>query len=87
VKSRRTRPPGDTGWRITPLGVVVLLGFVGCLVLGAATGAVIFWVVACLLLALAAGGYFTSLPNTWRAGGGDDYYGPTGRRVTPPDDE
>src|SRR5207244_585011 len=44
-------------------------------------------VAACLLLAIAAGGYFTSLPNPWRSGGEDDYYGPTGRRVRAPDDE
>jgi hypothetical protein len=84
---RRGRPAGDAGWRITPLGFVVLGGFALCLVLGAVSGAVIFFVIACLLFALAAGGYFTSLPNTWRAGGGDEYYGPTGRRVRTPDDE
>jgi hypothetical protein len=84
---RRPRRRGDTGWRVTPLGWMVLVGFIGCLVLGAATGGVIFFIAACFLLALAAGGYFTSLPNPWRAGGGDDYYDPTGRRVREPDDE
>ena len=72
---------------MTPLGLIVLMGVLASFVLGAITGAVIFFVVACLLLALVAGGYFTSLPNPWRSGGRDDYYGPTGKRVRTPDDE
>jgi hypothetical protein len=87
VTRRRSRPSGDTGWRVTPLGWIVLIGVLACLVLGGITGGVIFFVVACFLLAIAAGGYFTSLPNPSRSGGEDDFYGPTGRRVSPPDDD
>jgi hypothetical protein len=87
VRLRRGRPSGDTGWRVTPLGWIVLIGVLACFVLGAITSGVIFFVAACFLLALAAGGYFTSRPNPWRSGGDDDYYGPTGRRVRRPDDD
>lgn len=72
---------------MTPLGWIVLIGVLACFVLGAITSGVIFFVAACFLLALAAGGYFTSRPNPWRSGGDDDYYGPTGRRVRRPDDD
>jgi hypothetical protein len=64
VSLRRRRPAGDSGWRIAPLGWVVLLGSVACLALGAITGGVIFFVIACFLLLCAGGGYFTSLPNS-----------------------
>ena len=79
--------PPDTGWRITPIGAVLLLMLVASFVLGAITGAGIFWVAGCFLLLIVGGGFFTSLPNPGRSGGDDDYYGPTGRRVPPPSDD
>jgi ABC-type polysaccharide/polyol phosphate export permease len=80
-------PPADTGWRITPVGIVLVILIVACFVLGGITGGFIFFAAGCFLLLFVAGGFFTSLPNTWRAGGGDDYYGPTGTRVRPPEDD
>lgn len=63
--------PPDKGWRITPVGVVLLLLLVASFVLGALTADVIFYVAGCIFIAMVFGGWFTSSP-TWRRGPGDD---------------
>ena len=88
---RRGKRNPDERWRITPAGAALLGAMLFCFVVATITGAVFFFAVGCILLLIVGGGFFTSLPNNWRSGG-DDSCGtgavdPTGKLVTPPDDE